>query len=162
MITYDKLYCQLNEESNFDSGIRQIYGIGCNNQIYKKFGLSRNAHAGVLKIVSETLEFDIEYYISKKRQVSYQLQQIVENNIKRKILQRTYKGSRHQAGLPVRGQRTHSNCKTVKKTFNKDVVLSTGFKTPDLAKKKPQKSLKKKPVVKIASAKNKKKNKKKK
>jgi len=155
MIVFNKLYCQLNEQVNFNTEIRQIFGIGANNNLYKKFGLARNAHTGIIKIATETLEFDIEYYILRKRFVSFPLKQEIKDNIRKKILKRIYEGYRHQKGLPVRGQRTHSNSKTVKKTFNKNIVLSTGFKTADLTKKRPQKVIVKKKPTKIASQKKK-------
>ena len=144
MIYFNKLFCQLDEHLNFDSQIRQIFGVGVNNNIYKKFGLTKNAHVGVIKIIDETLEYDIEYYILKQRFVSFPLRQEIKDNIRKKIVKRIYEGYRHQVGLPLRGQRTHSNSKTVKKNYNKNIVLSTGFKSKDLYKKKLQKAVKKK------------------
>ena len=37
MIYFNKLFCQLDDTLNFDSQLRQIFGIGINNNIYKKF-----------------------------------------------------------------------------------------------------------------------------
>ena len=39
---------------------------------------------------------------------------VVANNIKRKIEIGSYQGIRHRLGLPVRGQRTHTNARTRK------------------------------------------------
>ena len=144
MIYFNKLFCQLDDGLNFDSQLRQIFGIGINNNIYKKFGLAKNAHAGILKIIDDSLEFDIEYYILKERFVSFPLRQEIKDNIRKKIIKRIYQGYRHNHGLPVRGQRTHSNCKTLKKTHNKNIVLTTGFKNKNLFKKKNLKVIKKK------------------
>lgn len=48
------------------------------------------------------------------------------NVIKQRILHlqkiKTYKGIRHRKGLPVRGQRTHTNSKTFKKLRNQRVL----------------------------------------
>jgi small subunit ribosomal protein S13 len=147
MIVFNKLYCQLNENTNFNTEIRQVFGVGSNNNLYKKFGLARNSHTGVIKIVDENLEFDIEYYILRERFVSFPLKQEIKDNIRKKIIKRIYEGYRHQKGLPVRGQRTHSNCKTVKKTYNKNIVLSTGFKTANLFRKRPVKQTGKKKIL---------------
>jgi small subunit ribosomal protein S13 len=38
----------------------------------------------------------------------------VAQNIKRKVEIGTYQGIRHRRGLPVRGQRTHTNARTRK------------------------------------------------
>jgi small subunit ribosomal protein S13 len=38
----------------------------------------------------------------------------VAQNIKRKVEIGTYQGVRHRRGLPVRGQRTHTNARTRK------------------------------------------------
>ena len=143
MIAFEKLYCQLNDELNFDSQVQQIFGIGTYNNLYKKFGLSKEAHSGIIRIIDINLEFDIEYYILKNKKVSFPLKQEIKDNIRKKIIKKIYQGIRHQSGLPVHGQRTHSNSKTVKKTFNSNVVLSTGFKNENLLKKKKLKVLKK-------------------
>jgi small subunit ribosomal protein S13 len=43
------------------------------------------------------------------------LKEIIKINILFLIENKTYKGVRHKAGQPVRGQRTHTNAKTRKK-----------------------------------------------
>jgi small subunit ribosomal protein S13 len=42
------------------------------------------------------------------------LRRQVQNNIKRLVSIHCYRGSRHKAGLPVRGQRTRTNARTRK------------------------------------------------
>ena len=39
-------------------------------------------------------------------------------HIRRLIIIKSYRGFRHKAGLPVRGQRTHTNAQTMKKLSN--------------------------------------------
>ena len=39
---------------------------------------------------------------------------VVSQNIRRKTEIGTYQGARHRSGLPVRGQRTHTNARTRK------------------------------------------------
>lgn len=153
MINLNKLYCQLNENLNFNNEIRQVFGIGLKNNLYKKFGLSLNAHTGVIKIIEENLDFDIEYYVLKEFFVSFPLKQEIKDNIRKKIIKKIYQGYRHHVGLPVRGQRTHANSKTVKKTYNKNLVLSVGYKTANLYKKKKAKQVKKPQKKKITKKK---------
>ncbi len=46
--------------------------------------------------------------------VEGELKRVVNQNIKRYMEIKSYRGSRHQLGLPVRGQRTKSNARTRK------------------------------------------------
>ncbi len=53
-------------------------------------------------------------YISKNYKVEGDLRREVSMNIKRLIDIGCYRGMRHKAGLPVRGQRTRTNARTRK------------------------------------------------
>ena len=52
--------------------------------------------------------------IENAYRVEGDLRREVANNIKRKIEIGSYQGVRHRIGLPVRGQRTHTNARTRK------------------------------------------------
>ena len=52
--------------------------------------------------------------IDRDHQVEGDLRREVQQNIKRKIEIGCYQGVRHRKGLPVRGQRTHTNARTRK------------------------------------------------
>ncbi len=56
----------------------------------------------------------IRRYIEANFQVEGDLRREVQQNIKRKIEIGSYQGIRHRRGLPVRGQRTHTNARTRK------------------------------------------------
>lgn len=56
----------------------------------------------------------IREYIENELQVEGDLRREVQANIKRKIEIGCYQGRRHRAGMPVRGQRTHTNARTRK------------------------------------------------
>jgi small subunit ribosomal protein S13 len=56
----------------------------------------------------------IREYIENELRVEGDLRREVQANIKRKIEIGCYQGRRHRAGLPVRGQRTHTNARTRK------------------------------------------------
>ena len=56
----------------------------------------------------------LRQYIEGTWTVEGDLRREVANNIKRKIEIGSYQGVRHRLGLPVRGQRTHTNARTRK------------------------------------------------
>jgi small subunit ribosomal protein S13 len=93
--------------------LRYIHGIGPSKaqEICQKVGIepSRRVHqlsdAEVLRI-RETIDAD---YI-----VEGDLRREVSMNIKRLMDLGCYRGLRHRRGLPVRGQRTHTNARTRK------------------------------------------------
>ena len=53
-------------------------------------------------------------YIDQNLKVEGDLRREVGQNIKRKMEIGCYQGLRHRVGLPVRGQRTHTNARTRK------------------------------------------------
>jgi small subunit ribosomal protein S13 len=56
----------------------------------------------------------IRVYVDQNLRVEGDLRRDVSNDIKRKIEIGCYQGIRHRKGLPVRGQRTHTNARTRK------------------------------------------------
>ena len=56
----------------------------------------------------------IRDWIEENIEVEGDLRREVQQNIKRKIEIGCYQGVRHRKGLPVRGQRTHTNARTRK------------------------------------------------
>ena len=56
----------------------------------------------------------IRQFIEANYKVEGDLRREVAQNIKRKIEIGSYQGLRHRRGLPVRGQRTHTNARTRK------------------------------------------------
>ena len=56
----------------------------------------------------------IRDWIDEHIEVEGDLRREVQQNIKRKIEIGCYQGVRHRKGLPVRGQRTHTNARTRK------------------------------------------------
>ncbi|MEX2486996.1 MAG: 30S ribosomal protein S13 [Nitriliruptoraceae bacterium] len=64
--------------------------------------------------LSDTEVAKIRQHIENEFRVEGDLRREVANNIKRKIEIGSYQGVRHRLGLPVRGQRTHTNARTRK------------------------------------------------
>ncbi|MFP4074786.1 MAG: 30S ribosomal protein S13 [Actinomycetota bacterium] len=56
----------------------------------------------------------IRQFIETNYKVEGDLRREVQQNIKRKIEIGSYQGIRHRRGLPVRGQRTHTNARSRK------------------------------------------------
>ena len=56
----------------------------------------------------------IRSYIDQNLKIEGDLRRDVQGDIKRKIEIGCYQGIRHRRGLPVRGQRTHTNARTRK------------------------------------------------
>ena len=89
-----------------------IYGIGqtAAQQILAATGISEDIRTRDLtddelhRIREEVEAFKVEGDLRRE----------VQGNIKRKIEIGSYQGRRHRLGLPVRGQRTHTNARTRK------------------------------------------------
>lgn len=89
------------------------------------FGIGRSTAESVLdklnikktiktKDLSEEELVKIREYIENNYTIEGDLRREVSQNIKRLIEINSYKGIRHKRGLPVRGQRTHTNARTRK------------------------------------------------
>jgi len=94
-------------------GLTYIYGIGRtrSNSILYRAGVDPN------KKVAELTEDEvnrIRQIIEEEGAVEGDLRKEVSMNIKRLIEMGAYRGVRHRRGLPVRGQRTHTNARTRK------------------------------------------------
>ena len=90
-----------------------IYGIG-NSRSAKILGA---AHVEPVKKVSDLNEDEvnrIRQVIEQEGDVEGDLRKEISMNIKRLIEIGAYRGLRHRRGLPVRGQRTHTNARTRK------------------------------------------------
>lgn len=93
--------------------LRYLYGVGKSNAvtILKEAQVDPNKRA---KDLTEKEISTITAVIQKTTKVEGDLRREVQTNIKRLMDIRCYRGSRHLKGLPVRGQRTHTNARTRK------------------------------------------------
>jgi small subunit ribosomal protein S13 len=66
------------------------------------------------KDLTEEEVVKIRAYIDNNFKVEGDLRREITQNIKRLIEINSYRGIRHKRGLPVRGQRTHTNARTRK------------------------------------------------
>jgi small subunit ribosomal protein S13 len=90
-----------------------IYGIGrtSSENILLEAGIDFSARTDDL---SDTDVKRIREIIDARYKVEGDLRREVSMNIKRLMDLGTYRGLRHRKGLPVRGQRTHTNARTRK------------------------------------------------
>jgi len=90
-----------------------IFGIGktVSGQILKKAGVSPDLR---VKDLTEGDITQIRAIIEKDCEVEGDLRRAINVNIKRLMDIGSYRGLRHRKGLPVRGQRTHTNSRTRK------------------------------------------------
>ncbi|MCA1713423.1 MAG: 30S ribosomal protein S13 [Actinobacteria bacterium] len=90
-----------------------IYGVGRTRaeQTVEATGLSPDTR--VRDLADDEIQ-RIRQHIDGNYRVEGDLRREVANNIKRKIEIGSYQGIRHRTGLPVHGQRTHTNARTRK------------------------------------------------
>jgi small subunit ribosomal protein S13 len=93
--------------------LRYIHGIGPVNavQICDKVNID---HAKRVNQLSDAEVLAIREVIDRDYVVEGDLRREVSMNIKRLVDLGCYRGLRHRKGLPVRGQRTHTNARTRK------------------------------------------------
>jgi small subunit ribosomal protein S13 len=94
-------------------GLTYIYGIGRSraNSILYRAGVDPNKKVSAL---SEDEINRIRLILEEEGAVEGDLRKEVSMNVKRLIEMGAYRGLRHRRGLPVRGQRTHTNARTRK------------------------------------------------
>ena len=103
----------LPREKRIEIGLTYIYGIG--NTTAKKIIAETGVNPDVrVKDISEEDLGKIREYIDKNLTVEGDLHREVSQNVKRLMEIGCYRGLRHRKGLPVRGQRTHTNARTRK------------------------------------------------
>jgi small subunit ribosomal protein S13 len=100
-------------DKRIEIGLTYIFGIGRtrSNIILKDAGVSPDIR---VKDLSEDDVRKITRVIEDQGGVEGDLRKEISMNIKRHIEMGSYRGQRHRRGLPVRGQRTHTNARTRK------------------------------------------------
>ena len=94
-------------------GLRYIFGIGPAKaeEICTKLGIPDDRRVNQL---SDDEIIRLRETIDRDYRVEGDLRREVAMNIKRLMDMACYRGLRHRRGLPVRGQRTHTNARTRK------------------------------------------------
>nr|YP_009745595.1 ribosomal protein S13 [Andreaea wangiana]QIH30038.1 ribosomal protein S13 [Andreaea wangiana] len=97
--------------------LTRISGIGPKKaiQVCDQSGLNDNIK--VNKLTKYQIDQIIKI-ISQNYLVDSELARVIQRDIKQLMSIGCYRGFRHNAGLPLRGQRTHTNAKTCRKFRN--------------------------------------------
>ncbi len=101
-----------------DIALTYIYGIGLTTakEILKKTDVDPTVR---VKDLTEDQATKLRDMIEKQYKVEGELRRIVLSNIKRLKEIGAYRGTRHVRGLPVRGQRTKTNSRTIRGNVRK-------------------------------------------
>ncbi len=111
-------------EKRLEVSLTYVYGVGLktSQKILKNLSIEPNQR---VKDVSESDLTKIREYIDKNLIVEADLSRIVSGNVKRLKEIKAYRGLRHSAGLPSRGQRTKTNARTKR---GRKVTVGSGRK----------------------------------
>jgi small subunit ribosomal protein S13 len=103
----------LPRDKRLETGLTYIFGVG----LTRSQAILKGTMVDGDKRVSDLTDDEImrlRGYIEGNFQVEGDLRREVAQNIKRKVEIGCYQGIRHRRGLPVHGQRTHTNGRTRK------------------------------------------------
>jgi small subunit ribosomal protein S13 len=103
----------LPREKRLEIALTYVFGIGKSTaqRICDQLELSRDTK---IRDLTEDEVNRIRVFVDANLTVEGDLRRDVQQDIKRKIEIGSYQGIRHRKGLPVRGQRTHTNARTRK------------------------------------------------
>ncbi|MBD1873683.1 30S ribosomal protein S13 [Nodosilinea sp. FACHB-131] len=101
----------LPRDKRVEIGLTYIYGIGLtrSKEILAKTGVSPDVR---VKDLTDSDVAKLRDSVESDYQVEGDLRRLESMNIKRLMDIGSYRGRRHRAGLPVRGQRTRTNSRT--------------------------------------------------
>jgi len=103
----------LPREKRVEIALTYIFGIGLptSQRILDKTAVNPNSR---VRDLTDSEVARLRQVIEREVKVEGALRTEVAMNIKRLMDIGTYRGGRHRKGLPVRGQRTHTNARTKK------------------------------------------------
>ena len=103
----------LPREKRVEIGLTYIFGIGLttSQKILSETGINPDTR---VRNLTEEEVVRLRESIDRNLKVEGDLRREVAQNIKRLMEIGCYRGLRHRKGLPVRGQRTHTNARTRK------------------------------------------------
>jgi small subunit ribosomal protein S13 len=103
----------LPREKRVEVALTYIHGVGrpTSNRLLEESGISPETR---VRDLSDNEVARLRQLIERSVRVEGALRTEVAMNIKRLMDIGSYRGGRHRRGLPVRGQRTHTNARTKK------------------------------------------------
>jgi len=106
------------DKKRIEIALTYVYGIGMttSKKILNELSISPDIRSKDLSLDDANRLRDV---IEKKYHVEGELRHAVKMNVKRLKEIGCYRGTRHQKGLPVRGQRTKTNTRTIRGNVRK-------------------------------------------
>ena len=103
----------LPREKRIEIALTYIFGMGLtrSHETLKATGISPDTR---VKDLQEAELAQLREYIEANYKIEGDLRREIAGDIRRKDEIQSYQGIRHRKGLPVRGQRTHTNARTRK------------------------------------------------
>ncbi|PIR06424.1 MAG: 30S ribosomal protein S13 [Candidatus Komeilibacteria bacterium CG11_big_fil_rev_8_21_14_0_20_36_20] len=111
------------KDKRVEIALTYIYGVGLNTSRKILKGLSINLNARVKDLAEEEIN-KLRQKIEGDFKIEGELRRECLSNIKRLKEIKAYRGTRHAKGLPVKGQRTKTNSRTVR--GNRRVTMGSG------------------------------------
>jgi small subunit ribosomal protein S13 len=103
----------LPRDKRVEIGLTYIFGVGRSRALQTCLALDIDPDTKVRDLTEDEV-VRIRQYLDGNFRLEGDLRREVSQNIKRKVEIGAYSGIRHRRGLPVRGQRTHTNARTRK------------------------------------------------
>lgn len=103
----------LPREKRIETSLTYIFGVGLTTSKKILGATAINPDTRTRNLTDEEV-VRLREYIEKNLRVEGDLRREISQNIKRLMEIVCYRGLRHRRGLPVRGQRTHTNARTRK------------------------------------------------
>ena len=108
----------LQDKKRINYALTDVYGIGISlaDEILAEIGIDKDT---VTQSLTSAEELKLRDYIEKHVRVEGELRRDIGMNVKRLKDIGTYRGLRHTKNLPVHGQRTKTNSRTVRGNIRK-------------------------------------------
>ncbi|OGI21276.1 MAG: 30S ribosomal protein S13 [Candidatus Moranbacteria bacterium RIFCSPHIGHO2_01_FULL_55_24] len=116
------------DNKRVEIALTYIYGVGLatSQKVLADLSIDPNIRT---KDLTDVQANKLREAIEKKHRVEGELRHLIKQNIKRLKEIGCYRGTRHQKGLPSRGQRTKTNTRTVRGNVRK--TMGSGRKKSD-------------------------------
>ncbi len=115
----------LPRQKRVEIGLRSVFGVGPTRAkaLMEKMGMDSRTRVNDL---TDEQANTLTNLIQNDYKVEGDLRREVTGNVKRLMEINCYRGIRHKRGLPVRGQRTHTNARTRKGPRRTAIKKKTG------------------------------------